>query len=119
MMTTSSSLTAGWLAGIAFDVGFKRAASDDVGVGGGALLVATHDPTEPLGCGLAGGDAAFGCSCSLPYINDIGGFDVGGLGICVCAPDVGCCDFDCATCMLIALRNGTSAFSALSFAVNK
>ena len=107
MMTTSSSLTAGWLAGIAFDVGFKRAASDDVGVGGGALLVATPDPTEPLGCGLAGGNVAFGCSCSLSYSNDIGGFDVG------------CCDFDCAACMLIVLRNGTSAFSALSFAVNK
>ena len=96
------------------------------------MLVATHDPTEPLGCGLAGGNDDFGRSCSLPYLNDSGGGGgVGGLGTCVCATDVGTCvcapvgmmiwaaALLVATCMLIALRNGTSQFRALSFAVNK
>ena len=73
-MTTSSSLTAGWLDGIAFDVGFKRPA--DVGcVGGDGLPAATTDPTEPLGCGVD-----FGCSCSRPY-NVAGGADAGGFGM--------------------------------------
>ncbi len=95
------------------------------------MLGATHDETEPLGCGLAGGNDDFGCSCSLPYLNDSGGGAVGGLGTCVCATDVGTCvcapvgmmigaaALLVATCMLIALRNGTSQFRALSFAVNK
>ncbi len=89
MMTMSSSLTAGWLAGIAFDVGFKRAPADVGCFGGGDLPVATTEPTEPLGCGIAGGNVAFGCSCSRSYSNDAGGVDVGGLGTCVCGSDAG------------------------------
>ena len=120
-MTMSSSLTAGLLAGIAFDVGFQRClinrdASADVGCfGGGGLSAATTEPTEPLGRGIAGGKVDFGCSCSRPY-NDVGGVDAGGLGCstCLCGSD---CDFDVAVCWLMVFKKGTSAFSAHSFAV--
>ncbi len=134
-MTMSSSLTAGWLAGIAFDVGFQRClinrdASADVGCfGGGDLPAATTEPTEPLGCAIAGGKVDFGCSCSRPY-SDFGGVDVGGLGCSTCfgGSDVGCGAgdgvdddddaFDVTLCCASVTKNGTSAFSAHSFAVN-
>ena len=86
-MTMSSSLTAGLLAGIAFDVGFQRClrnrdASADVGCFGGGDVGC-------FGC-FGGGDVCcFGCHRQNGVFGGGCGVDVGGLGT-LAAGDVGC-----------------------------
>ena len=145
MMTRSSSLTAGLLAGIAFgahfgdgglvDVGRDFDIGDKRGLRTAAVPAETTEPTEPLGVGIRiTGGRVEGCFGSRRQNGAFGGGDVGAVGCSRCfgGGAVGCgagdgagadgcvcadgADFDVTLCCASVARKGTSAVNAPSFA---